>query len=62
MNTDKLLGAVFGPILLLAVVGLLLGKCSGEPACPVDPLTNKEICSKYSDHEAWSRATASEME
>jgi hypothetical protein len=57
---NKLLGAIAGPVILLALIGMLLGMCSGEPACPVDPLTGKQVCSKYKDYEGWSRAVVAE--
>jgi len=56
--TNKLISAALTPILILAVIGLALSWCDGKPNCPVDPLTGREVCGSYTDHEAWSRATA----
>lgn len=59
----KVLAAMVVPLILLAVIGMMTS-CGGGSGggCPVDPVTKKQICSRYSDHEAWSRATVSEME
>jgi hypothetical protein len=50
------MAAMLKPLLFLAAIGLLLSWCDGKPDCPVDPLTGREVCSKYTDYEAWSRA------
>jgi len=58
--TDRLIATALKPLLFLAAIGLLLSWCDGKPDCPVDPLTGREVCSKYTDHEAWSRAIVHE--
>lgn len=58
----RVLSAMIVPIVILAMFGLLFSCVSGKGSgCPVDPVTKKGQCSKYRDHEAWSRATAAEM-
>ncbi len=58
--TNRLIAAALKPVLLLAAIGLLLSWCDGKPDCPVDPLTGREVCSKYTDYDAWSRAVVHE--
>lgn len=61
----KLLSTIAVPICVLALIGTLLsclGGGTGGGRCPIDPLDGKPACSRFTDHESWSRATVAEME
>jgi len=53
---DRLIGAMVTPLLVLAAIGGLLSMCNGQTKCPVDPVSGREICNRWSDAAAHLRA------